>query len=92
MVKPHTIGAHERRVSTVATNLAIDPCLIDEAKALGGHKTKTEAVTAALREYIRWKKHLEFVALFGTVEWDEDYDYKAERRKEMERDIMRRQC
>jgi len=38
------------------TNLAIDDALIDEARRIGHHKTKKEAVTAALDEYINRRK------------------------------------
>jgi len=63
------------------TNLAIDDRLITEAKKLGRHRTKKEAVNAALDEYVRRRKQLKIVNLFGTIDYDEDYDYKAERRR-----------
>jgi Arc/MetJ family transcription regulator len=63
------------------TNLAIDDALIEQVRQMGGHKTKKEAVTAALNEYIQRRKQLEILKLFGTVEYDPDYDYKALRRK-----------
>jgi putative antitoxin of VapBC-like toxin-antitoxin system len=68
------------------TNLAIDDRLIQEARRVGGHKTKKAAVTEALEEYIRHRKQLEIISLFGTLDWDPTYDYKAERyRKRRER-------
>jgi len=63
----------------MATNLAIDDRLIEEARQVGGHKTKKEAVTAALNEYIRRRRQMEIISLFGTIDWDPTYDYKAER-------------
>jgi len=63
----------------VATNLAIDDKLIDEAKRMGKHKTKKEAVSAALVEYIDRRKQMEIIKLFGTIEYDPDYDYKKMR-------------
>ena len=63
------------------TNLAIDDRLIEEARRRGGHKTKKEAVTTALTEYIRRRKQKEILSLFGTLDWDANYDYKAERRR-----------
>lgn len=63
------------------TNLAIDDDLIEEAKRIGQHKTKKAAVTAALREYVQRRKQLEIVNLFGTIDFDPDYDYKRERRR-----------
>ena len=58
------------------TNLALDDALIDEARRVGNHKTKKEAVTAALDEYIRRRKQLEILNHFGTIDFDPDYDYK----------------
>jgi len=63
----------------MATNLAIDDGLIDEARRIGHHKTKKEAVTAALDEYIRWRKQLEILDHAGTIDFDPDYDYKKMR-------------
>ncbi len=64
----------------MATNLAVDDRLIDEARSIGHHKTKKEAVTAALDEYIRWRKQLRILDHFGTVDFDAKYDYKKTRR------------
>ena len=50
------------------TNLAIDDRLIEEAKKLGRHRTKKDAVTAALDEYIQRRKQQEVLPLFGTIE------------------------
>lgn len=64
------------------TNLALRDDLIDEAKSLGGHPTKKEAVTVALEEYVQRRKRLEILALFGTIEMPPDCDDKALRRRE----------
>lgn len=58
------------------TNLALDDRLIEEAKKLGGHRTKKDAVTAALDEYIRHRRQQKMLSLFGKIEYDRDYDYK----------------
>jgi hypothetical protein len=63
----------------MATNLAIDDRLIDEARRVGNHKTKKEAVTAALDEYIRWRKQLRILDHFGTIDFDPEFDYKKMR-------------
>ena len=63
------------------TNLALDDRLIEEARKAGRHKTKRDAVNAALREYIQHRKRLEMLSLLGTVDFDPSYDYKAERRR-----------
>jgi len=65
----------------MATNLAIDDKLIEEARKTGKHKTKKEAVTTALQEYIQHHKQLKILEAFGTVDFDPAYDYKAERRR-----------
>jgi Bacterial antitoxin of type II TA system, VapB len=65
----------------VRTNLSIDSNLIDEARRVGHHRTREEAVTAALSEYIAKRERLEILALFGTIDFDSTYDYKAERKR-----------
>ena len=65
----------------MATNLAIDDRLIEEARKTGGHKTKKEAVTSALEEYIRLRKQRRILEAFGTFDFDPTYDYKAERNR-----------
>lgn len=62
------------------TNLAIDDRLIREAVKLGHHRSKKDAVNAALDEYVRRHKQQAIVSLFGTIDYDERYDYKRERR------------
>jgi hypothetical protein len=64
----------------MATNLAIDDSLIDEARRIGHHVTKKAAVTAALEEYIRRRRQLEIMNLSGTIDYDPAYDYKKMRR------------
>lgn len=63
----------------MATNLAIDDGLIEEARQIGHHVTKKAAVTAALNEYIQRRKQVEILNLFGTVSFDLNYDYKRAR-------------
>ncbi len=63
----------------MATNLAIDDRLIDEARRVGNHKTKKEAVSAALQEYIGRRKQLEILKLFGAIDYDPGFDYKKMR-------------
>jgi hypothetical protein len=63
----------------MATNLALDDKLINEALKIGKHKTKKEAVTAAIKEYILTRKQKKIKDLFGTIEYDSDYDYKKQR-------------
>lgn len=66
----------------MATNLQIDERLMEEALELGGHRTKRAAVEEALQEYVMRRKQLQVVDLFGTIDYDEDYDYKAQRKRE----------
>ena len=65
----------------MATNLQIDERLIREALELGDHRTKRAVVEEALQEYVMRRKQLQILDLFGTIEYDEDYDYKAQRKR-----------
>ena len=65
----------------MATNLGLNDRLVDEAQRVGGHKTKKDAVNAALEEYVRRRKQLKILELFGKIDFDPSYDYKAERRR-----------
>jgi hypothetical protein len=63
----------------VATNLSIDPDLLDLALAVSGERTKKAAVTKALKEFIARRRQKRLLELIGKLEWDEEFDYKAER-------------
>ena len=63
----------------MSTNLQIDDRLIIKARELGRHKTKKDAVTQALKEYIQRMEQKKIVKLFGKVDYDPDYDYKVQR-------------
>jgi Arc/MetJ family transcription regulator len=63
----------------MATNLALDDSLIAEAQKVGHHKTKKDAVTTALKEYVARKKQIEVIGLFGKIDFDKTYDYKKAR-------------
>jgi Arc/MetJ family transcription regulator len=65
----------------MASNLAIDDRLLDEALKVGGHRTKKATVTEALEEYVRRRRQARVVDLFGKVEFRADYDYKKQRRR-----------
>ena len=66
----------------VPTNLALDDRLIDEARRVGGHATKKDAVTAALEEYVARRKQLAILDLFGTVDFSKKYDASESRRRD----------
>ncbi len=63
----------------MATNLQIDPELLDRALAVSGERTKKAAVTMALREFINRRRQKDLLDLFGQLEWDDTFDHKAER-------------
>ena len=63
----------------MATNLALDPDLIERAVKVSGEKTKKAAVTRALEEFITRRSQKRLVDLMGKLEWDESFNYKAER-------------
>jgi hypothetical protein len=64
----------------MATNLALDPALLNHALQVGGLRTKKETVTVALEEFIARRARARIVDSFGTLEWDESVDYKEDRR------------
>jgi len=66
----------------MATNLSIDTRLLDDALKVGGFKSKKDTVNTALAEFIKTRKAVEMLSLFGAVEYDEDYDYKKARSRE----------
>ncbi|MEM7048515.1 MAG: type II toxin-antitoxin system VapB family antitoxin [Acidobacteriota bacterium] len=66
----------------MATNLAIDPDLLERAVEVSGVKTKTAAVTLALKELVARREQARIVELFGSLDWDPDYDYKTERARD----------
>lgn len=63
----------------MATNLSIDPDLLDKALEVSGEKTKKAAVTQALVEFIAKRERSRVKELFGQLEWDSEYDYKQDR-------------
>ncbi len=65
--------------SHMATNLAIDPDLLDRAVEISGERTKKAVVTKALQEFIARREQRRVVELMGKLEWDDSYDYKAKR-------------
>ena len=65
----------------MATNLALDDRLLQEALKIGGKTTKRETVTEALQEYIGRRKQVGVLELFGSVDYDRKYDYKKQRRR-----------
>ncbi len=71
----------------MATNLALDDQLIEDARRAGSHKSKKEAVTAALQEYVRRRQQMRILEAFGTFPSDSKsidpgYDYKSERQRD----------
>ncbi len=63
----------------MATNLAIDPELLDKALEVGGEKTKKATVNRALQEFIARREQERLLGLFGKFHWDDGFDYKRER-------------
>ncbi len=63
----------------MATNLSIDPDLLERALELSGERTKKAAVNKALREFIARREKKYILQLFGKLDWDKKYDYKKNR-------------
>ncbi len=65
----------------MTTSLNINEALLKEALALDDHVTIDSLVETALREYIQRRKRLKVLDLFGTIDYDEGYDYKQQRQQ-----------
>ena len=63
----------------MATNLAIDPALLERAVKVSGERTKKAAVTKALQEFIARREQRRVADLLGKLDWDDSFNYKAER-------------
>ena len=63
----------------MSTNLALDPELLDLALEVSGEKTKKAAVTKALQEFVARRQQRRLAELFGSLDWDPEFDLKAER-------------
>ncbi|MBN1960190.1 MAG: type II toxin-antitoxin system VapB family antitoxin [Deltaproteobacteria bacterium] len=66
----------------MATNLAIDDGLLKEAQKIGGHRTKKATVTEALQEYISRRRQVKIKDLFGSIDFDSEYNYKKQRKRQ----------
>lgn len=67
----------------MGTNLAIDDALIEEARRIGGHPTKKQAVTVALQEYVARRKQMHIIELFGTIDFDPAYSARDARDRDL---------
>ena len=65
----------------MTTNLALDDHLIETAVKVGKHRSKSAAITQALEEYIQQHRQQEIIELFGTIDYDPNYDYKEQRQR-----------
>jgi hypothetical protein len=74
-------GLEMCRILHMATNLAIDDRLLNEAVRVGGQRTKKDTVTQALQEYVQRRKQAQILNLFGKVDFDPKYNYKQQRRR-----------
>ncbi len=63
----------------MATNLDLDPELLERVLQASGERTKKAAVTKALQEFLARREQRRVLDLLGTLEWDKSFDYKAER-------------
>jgi hypothetical protein len=62
-----------KRVSkAVQAHHAIGERLVREAQRLGCHRSKEEAVTAALEEYVRLRKQQNILCVYGDLEEEDE--------------------
>jgi hypothetical protein len=63
------------------TDLDIDSALLKEAVKIGRHRSKKDAITEALQEYIARHQQQRVLEMFGTIDYSEGYDYCKQRRR-----------
>ncbi len=63
------------------SNIEYDPYLLSEVLKVGGFKYKKDAVNAALKEYLLRRQQVQILDLFGSITYDEKYDYKKKRKR-----------
>jgi Arc/MetJ family transcription regulator len=63
-------------------NILLDEVLVEEAMHYANVKSKRELVDLALREFVAERRRRDLRELFGKVQIDPDYDYKALRRED----------
>jgi Arc/MetJ family transcription regulator len=63
----------------MVTQIEIDQSLLDEALQLNDRQSIDATVEAALREYVQRRQRMKILELFGTIDYDETHDYKAQR-------------
>jgi Arc/MetJ family transcription regulator len=65
----------------MAINIQIDEALIKEALTFDSQQSERDVVEQALREYVQRRKQIKIIDLFGTIDYDKDYNYKKQRQK-----------
>ena len=65
----------------VISELVIDDELAKKLKELGKHETLPDAIQIALTEYVERLQRMQIFELFGTIDYDPEYDYKAQRNR-----------
>ena len=63
----------------MATNLAIDDKLLQQALKVGRFRTKKETVTKALEEFIQRRRQSKILKALGKFQFRNDWDYKRDR-------------
>ena len=63
------------------TNIEVDQNLLNEALNISEYNTKTETITVALEEFIASRRKQALISLLGTIDYDKDYNYKAQRER-----------
>jgi hypothetical protein len=58
------------------TNLQIDDRLLAKAKKAGGFRSKKDTVNHALSEFLLRREQRGIVKLFGSIDFDQDFDHK----------------
>ena len=60
-------------------SLNLDEALIREALEIDDHQNLEAVIEDALREYIQRRQRRKILDLFGMIDYDDTYNYKAQR-------------
>ena len=61
------------------TSVDIDRAILERAKKLGGVSTNKQIIDIALVEFVQRREQKNLLDIMGTIQFADDYDYKAMR-------------
>ena len=72
-------GVDNKHPVTMTHSLNLDEALIQEVMAIDDQQSLEAVIETALREYVQRHQRRKILDLFGTIDYDDTYNYKAQR-------------